>query len=397
MIGQWSAPVDWPLVAVHMSLLPTGKVLAFDAWEDAPNSEKIWDPATGTFQSVPYGRNLFCAGHLQLADGRTFIAGGNVTANVGLADTTIFNSTNNSYFRGQDMSVSRWYPTTTQLADGRVLTFAGDNIVQDRPGATPPFSDASVDSLPSIYNPTTNTWTDLTSAKLTSPLYPFMFLLSDGRVFNAGPDTTTRTLDVSTSTWSTVGTSPIDGMSAVMYRPNKIMKSGSWADPDFYDARVYNAGAGTAVIDMGAGTPTWRSTAPMAHPRAYQNMTMLPDGTVLVSGGMTTSDGTDLTKAVLPAEIWNPDTETWTTVASAAERARVPLDRPPAPGRARAHVRRWSARRPGGQPEQRGDLLAALPLQGPAADDHRVAPRRRLRRRPSTSRRRTPPRSRRCR
>ena len=54
----------------------------------------------------------------------------------------------------------------------------------------------------------------------------------------------------------------------------------------------------------------------MAHPRAYQNMTMLPDGTVLVSGGMTTSDGTDLTKAVLPAEIWNPDTETWTTVAS---------------------------------------------------------------------------------
>ena len=31
---------------------------------------------------------------------------------------------------------------------------------------------------------------------------------------------------------------------------------------------------------------------------------------------MSTSDGTDLTKAVLPAEIWNPDTETWTTVAS---------------------------------------------------------------------------------
>ena len=46
------------------------------------------------------------------------------------------------------MSVGRWYPTATQLPDGRVLTFAGDNIVQDRPGADPPFSDASVDSLP---------------------------------------------------------------------------------------------------------------------------------------------------------------------------------------------------------------------------------------------------------
>ena len=31
---------------------------------------------------------------------------------------------------------------------------------------------------------------------------------------------------------------------------------------------------------------------------------------------MTGSDGIDLTKAVLPAEIWNPDTETWTEVAS---------------------------------------------------------------------------------
>ena len=54
----------------------------------------------------------------------------------------------------------------------------------------------------------------------------------------------------------------------------------------------------------------------MAFGRAYENLTMLADGTVLASGGMSTSDGTDLSKGVLPAEIWNPDTETWTTVAS---------------------------------------------------------------------------------
>ena len=68
------------------------------------------------------------------------------------------------------------------------------------------FNDASVNSLPSIYNPKTNAWTDLTSAQLTSPLYPFMFVLSDGRVFDAGPDTTTRILDPATASWSTVGT-----------------------------------------------------------------------------------------------------------------------------------------------------------------------------------------------
>ena len=58
---------------------------------------------------------------------------------------------------------------------------------------------------------------------------------------------------------------------------------------------------------MTQANPSWRSTAPMSFPRSYQNLTLLPDGTVLASGGMTTSDGIDLSKAVLPAEIWNPD------------------------------------------------------------------------------------------
>ena len=54
----------------------------------------------------------------------------------------------------------------------------------------------------------------------------------------------------------------------------------------------------------------------MAHGRAYHNLTLLPDGTVLASGGGSRSDGVDAANAVLPAEIWNPDTETWTTVDS---------------------------------------------------------------------------------
>src|SRR6185437_12809614 len=188
-----------------------------------------------------YSRNLFCAGHTQLPNGRTLIAGGHIDSDLGLADTTIFDPVSKTYFRGPDMTVGRWYPTVTQLADGRALVFSGDNIVQDRPGQPHPMEDASVNSLPEIYNYKTNTWTDLTSARLTSPLYPFMFQLSNGKVFDAGPDTVTRTLDPNTGTWATVGTSPFDGMSAVMYRPDKIMKAGTWADPDFNGAKLYNA------------------------------------------------------------------------------------------------------------------------------------------------------------
>ena len=305
-VGEWSAPTPWPLVAVNMSLEPTGQVLAWDGWDAAPASMRLWDPVLQTFIGVPYTRNLFCAGQTQLADGRTLIAGGHIAADLGTADTTLFDSRTQSYIRGPDMTVGRWYPTVTQLADGRALVFSGDSIAQDRPGQPHPFEDASVNSLPEIYNPKTNSWTDLTSSTLTSPLYPFMFLLSNGKVFDAGPDTVTRTLDPATGAWTTVGTSPFDGMSAVMYRPDKIMKAGTWADPDFNGPKVYNTDGRTAVIDMGAPTPTWRSTAPMAFGRAYQNLTLLPDGTVLASGGMSTSDGTDLPRRCCPQRFGIP-------------------------------------------------------------------------------------------
>jgi hypothetical protein len=316
-VGQWSAPTAWPIVAVHMTLLPTGNVLAFDAWDDAPNSQHIWNPITGAFLSVPDATNLFCAGHVLLPDGRTLIVGGNVQADEGIKDATLFNASTNTWSKAPNMSVARWYPTATVLGSGKVFVFAGDSIVDfGLPYSPSYFKEASQNSLPEVYDPSTNTWQDLTGAKLSTPLYPYLFQLSDGRILDAGPDLTTRVIDPTTWTWSTIGTSPFDGGSAVMYLPDKIMKSGSYANPDYYGTYAYNTTANTAVLDMTQPSPSWRSTAPMNYPRAYQNLTLLPDGTVLASGGETSSDGTDLSKAVLPAEIWNPTTETWKVVAS---------------------------------------------------------------------------------
>ena len=315
--GQWSAPVAWPIVAVHMSLLPTGNVLAFDAWGDAPNSQHVWNPTTGAFLSVPDVTNLFCSGHVLLPDGRTLIVGGNVQADEGIKDATIFDASTNKWSKAPNMSVARWYPTATVLGNGKVFVFGGDSIVDfGLPYSPSYFKEASQSSLPEVYDPSSNTWQDLTGAKLTTPLYPFMFQLSDGRILDAGPDVTTRVIDPKTWTWSTIGTSPFDGASAVMYLPDKIMKAGSYANPDYYGSAAYNATANTAVLDMTQSNPSWRSTASMNYPRSYQNLTLLPDGTVLASGGETSSDGTDLSKAVLPAEIWNPTTETWKVVAS---------------------------------------------------------------------------------
>jgi hypothetical protein len=311
-IGQFTTPQAWPIVAVHSALTSDGKVVSLDGFEAALDSERTWDPITGQFTQIPSGRNLFCAGHVTIANGKLAVFGGHINAYEGLKDTNLYNPQTKTWTRGADMSVARWYPTATELPDGRVFVISGDNVTLDVPGRIIPLTSAS-DTLPEIYNPTTNSWTDLPSASRLIPLYPFIFVLPNGKLFDAGPDTTTRTLDLSTGQWTTVGTSPIDGMSAVMYRPGKILKSGTWSDPEFEGRPVTNR---AAAIDMTAASPAWREVAPMHYGRSYHTLTVLPDGKVLASGGQNGTDGVDETTGVLATEIWDPDTDTWTQTAS---------------------------------------------------------------------------------
>ena len=310
--GQFSPVQTWPLVPVHIAQTSNGKILVFDGFDAALNSERLWDPETGTFTPVPSGRNLFCAAHVTLPDGRVFIAGGHIEANVGTKDTHIFNPVNRTWFRGPDMARARWYPTATTLPDGRIFVISGDNITLNAPNVIVPLKNGS-ETLPEIYNVNTNTWTPLSAAQRRMPLYPFMFVLPNGKLFDAGPDTTTRTLDVNTGQWTTVGQSPVDGHSAVMYRPGRILKSGTWADPDYAGIQSTSR---AAAIDMNDPTPAWREVSPMKHPRSYHTLTVLPDGTVLASGGGTETDGIDPSNAVFPTEIWDPVTDTWTETAA---------------------------------------------------------------------------------
>ena len=91
--GQWTAPITWPIVAIHTMLLPDGRVLAINR----TNAPQIWDPATGTFKSVPAPANLFCSGHALLPDGRVFLAGGHIDDNQGLPNLTLFSATTDSW------------------------------------------------------------------------------------------------------------------------------------------------------------------------------------------------------------------------------------------------------------------------------------------------------------
>ena len=304
LTGQWAAPVTWPIVAVHANLLFTGEVLAWDG-QTFGNDARLWNPTTGVFTSVPNNfTNIFCAGHCQLADGKLLVAGGHIGAHVGLQDTNLFNPATHTWAKGAPMAVGRWYPTTTMLPDGRILVTSGEINCA---GCFAP--------LPEIYNPATNVWTQLTGASLALPYYPHMFVLPDGRVLAAATTEdmiVTRVLNIATQTWSVVDPNPVDGGSSVMYVAGKVMKSGRSVDPD---QAVIPSVATTYVLDMTQASPLWRQTAPMMFTRTFHTLTLLPDGTVLATGGGPTTDAIGVASAVLAAELWSPVNETWTTMA----------------------------------------------------------------------------------
>jgi N,N-dimethylformamidase beta subunit-like protein/uncharacterized protein DUF4082/galactose oxidase-like protein/Big-like domain-containing protein/Kelch motif protein len=312
--GQWSAPATWPHVAVHAMLLKTGDVLLWDgpSEDDTTHGQlgggdtaTLWNPTTNTFTAVPnLATNLFCAGHAVLADGRILVLGGHVAGGVGLRDANIFDPITRQWTTVAPMNYPRWYPTATTLSDGRVLVVSGSTTCQ-----------ACIADVPEVYDPVTNSWTPLPHAQNPVELYPYNFLLRDGRVVAVGgydaASFVTKTLDIASQTWTDVDPRPLDGGSAAMYLPGKIVKSGS-------ARRIAGqlSNADTWVIDMDAALPTWRQTAPMNFPRMYHTMTSLPDGTVLVTGGGRVGDTSNLSAAVMQAEAWSPATETWTVLGS---------------------------------------------------------------------------------
>jgi len=297
--GEWGPVVSWPYEVTHASLLANGKVLVWPPYFSGDNA-RVWDPTTNTFVVSPKaGYNIFCTGHTHLADGRVLVAGGQIGAVLyGVPNASIYDPRTDTWTRLPDMQSPRWYPTNTILANGDILVTSGQ-IDPVR----------GINGLPQIWQAATSTWQDLSSAQLIVPLYPRMFLAPNGKVFYAGEAPQSRYLDTTgTGQWSLVAKSNLnrDYGSAIQYGDGKILIVGGGNPPT----------ATAEVIDLNAPTPAWRLVGSMAYPRRQLNATLLPNGQVLVTGGTSGKGFNDLTSPVFPAELWDPISENWTTLAS---------------------------------------------------------------------------------
>jgi len=302
VVGSWSAPVSTPAVAVNLILLPNNRVLFYP---DGANAT-VWDYVANTFTNVSIPVDLFCSGAAMMADGRIFVAGGygGSSTTIGIKNAEIFDPSSLTWTTVPNMQYRRWYPNVTTLPDGRMLVVAG--------WQTSANTNAGISE---IYNPSTNSWTSLTNANNPFETYPFLYVMPDGRVVHIGGSeygTDTDILNLASTSWSVIDSNIVDGSSATMYLPGKFMKAGSSADSQGVGASSNT----TFVLDMTQSSPAWRQTASMAYPRSFMNLTMLPDGNVLATGGETDRNGGNIANAVYAAEMWSPTTQTWTTMAS---------------------------------------------------------------------------------
>ncbi|OEJ26740.1 galactose oxidase [Streptomyces agglomeratus] len=84
--GHWDfldVPSEFRINTIHAALLHTGKVLLIAGSGnnqknfDAKKFESVlWDPKTDSYKKIPTPKDMFCAGHTQLPDGKLLVAGG---------------------------------------------------------------------------------------------------------------------------------------------------------------------------------------------------------------------------------------------------------------------------------------------------------------------------------
>ncbi|WP_053066700.1 Ig-like domain repeat protein [Archangium gephyra] len=280
------------------TLLLNGKVLAAGGTgagsSSSPpvSSAELYDPLTGTWSatgSLP--APLIDHTATLLLDGKVLVAGGNSSTSYYLANAQLYDPATGAWSATGSLKTGRHWHTATLLHNGKVLVAGG--------------SGASGGYLTSaeLYDPATGTWST-TGPSTQGSVWHTATLLPNGKVLVAGGFRVSRAelYDPTTGTWS--ATSPLGSWlywhTATLLATGKVLVAGGSDDS--------KSVASALLYDPATGT--WSGTGAPAYPRDSHSATLLPDGKVLVVSG---ADSTSYTFWLVNSELYDPATGTWST------------------------------------------------------------------------------------
>ena len=313
--GLFGPVINWPIIPIHVTLLPNGNVLSFGSTITGAQGgyvNAVWNPSLGTDASAhivtpnAMHTDTFCAGQTVISStGETLMLGGdakiNNKRNYSIADANFFDHTTNVATTSTPMAFKRWYPSLVPMANGDIVILGGRDEKDIPTYATTPEVFTPNVGFKSLTGAVSNEAYGVTGG---SWRYPRGFLAPNGKVFIIGHAGQSFWLDPAGSGSLVKGNikAPNGAWSlpSVMYAPGKILS--------------IRAKKQAVVLDLNAPTVTMKTVPGISSLRFWSNATVLADGKVFVNGG---SDfGNQLIGVAYNTEISNPATEQWTMTAN---------------------------------------------------------------------------------
>ena len=228
--GQWSAPIDWNVTAIHSILLPDETVMTFGTFgidikandKDIRSNKKItitngrelerdggshqwrghdvnsgidfdiWDPKKGVGDNShilfkqPVVMDAFCSVVRVIDNNRVFILGGNKNRDTNLPDTQnqtmIYDVLNKKFSLSKNLNYKRWYASVVITGDEKMFIFGGEDVVTKKLSTTPEMIDLkNIDQGWQVLEQADSN--DLFGGKDADEWnYPRTFLASDGNI-----------------------------------------------------------------------------------------------------------------------------------------------------------------------------------------------------------------------
>ncbi|MEM0912237.1 MAG: galactose oxidase-like domain-containing protein, partial [Pseudomonadota bacterium] len=315
-MGSWSPVIQWPHIAISAANLPDGRILTWSSTEidSFPANREfshsaVFDPLDNSFITTNNNfHDMFCAGVSTLENGTIVASGGNPTDR----RTSAFSPDAFSWSSFENMFDNRWYGTNITLPNNEIFsTFANGSGNRSEK-----------------YNPASDEWIRTPNASMQTILnehnsignmewYALLAVEPNGRVFHGGPTLTFHSFD------------PVNGTANEEFGRPTGDRARKWGNIATYDVGkiVLIGGAdfrenprtitsNVYLVDLNGPSPVISQGADMNYPRATSNTVTLPNGEVMVIGGNTTGLSFSDAQSVMPAEIYNPDTNAWHVVDS---------------------------------------------------------------------------------
>ena len=281
-------------------LLQNGKVLVaggltMNGWT---NSAELFDPATVTWSSASNmnaARQYFTA--TLMNNGKVLVAGGQDNWNV-LAATETYDPIGGKWSSAGSLITARFHHTATLLPNGQILVTGGTNM-----GGTL----ASAE----LFDPASGTWRP-TGVMNQARQQHTATLLGNGEVLVAGGYGTNSTCLASaeiynpaTGLWLLTNSLNVARFShtATLLPGGKLLVAGGAISNSPYQT------ASTEVFDPVNGT--WSLSGSLTYARQRHTATLLPNGLVLACGGYGFQAGIFITNVFTP-EVYDPGTGIWT-------------------------------------------------------------------------------------